>query len=302
VRHNERGDFPNENTAQFSAFFGYENCNGELTIDIPSMEVSGCFTLTNQFLPQFTEDQGQPEDLLSGTHSFVFQVDFTGTAEPTWELSCDGSGAWNNTAIADTDADCCGNGICQGDPIGENSENCSEDCFCGNGTLDPGEECEPTRKVCIEDSANAGEDCLSDIDCGDIVIDRCTPIEEVSRLQSTGGGACQPVDAGNDCRDDCIQPRCGNNLLDAGETCDGTDAEACGDLGCNEACECNEEPDDGGQVPPPPTAPGLELRGNCISSLVPLQGFQPTLLGWGLGFGLSLGSLAYLRKRNGGKK
>lgn len=93
---------------------------------------------------------------------------------------------------------------------------------CGDRNVDPGEDCD-NGKQCDD----LISDCLSDADCIGI-----------------GDGSCE-IRAGDGCGITCLNEGCGNNYVDLGEVCDGTDlnGETCvsqgfasGTLACQAGC------------------------------------------------------------------
>jgi cysteine-rich repeat protein len=99
------------------------------------------------------------------------------------------------------------------------------DCFvalqeppCGNGIVDPGEECDDGNDIDTDECRN---DCTLP-HCGDGIVDP--------------GEMC---DDGNDnnfdeCRNDCTYPECGDGILDPGEECD--DGNTIDNDGCSNEC------------------------------------------------------------------
>ncbi len=115
----------------------------------------------------------------------------------------------------------------------------NEGPVCGDGTLDPGETCDPPG----DPAGASGNICRSDCTvCGDGIQD---PGEECD------DGNSNNLDG---CRNDCSIPTCGDGILDPGETCDppGSPAGASGNL-CRGDCtvcgdgipQAGEECDDG---------------------------------------------------------
>jgi cysteine-rich repeat protein len=111
---------------------------------------------------------------------------------------------------------------------------------CGNGALDPGEQCDDGNTV-------NGDGCDSNCTfprCGNGVID--------SGEQCDDGNAAN----GDACETDCTRPRCGNGIVDVGEQCDdgnSVNGDAC-DTNCtmprcgNGAVDPGEQCDDGNAV------------------------------------------------------
>lgn len=121
---------------------------------------------------------------------------------------------------------------------------------CGNGVLDDGEDCEDGN---TDDDDGCASDCSVERgfrnECGDGVI------------VAVAGEECDDGDANSDeapdaCRTDCVYAYCGDDVVDAGESCDGEatcDDEceviaSCGDGAVQEPEECddgNDNPGDG---------------------------------------------------------
>ena len=102
----------------------------------------------------------------------------------------------------------CGDGVCDGS---ETASSCAADCGCGNGEVNPGEEC---------DGANLGGGTC------------------VGATQHGGTLRCKA-----DCTYDvsgCTLASCGNGVLDLGEECD--DRNRLDGDGCSQYCrlECAE--------------------------------------------------------------
>ena len=113
---------------------------------------------------------------------------------------------------------CCGNGFLEdgescdppGEPAGPNGNVCRDDCsVCGDGAVDSGESCDDGN---TSDTDACRNDCTR---CGDGVVN--------------GDEECDDGNTNNldNCRNDCTLPVCGDNITDAGETCDGTDDAIC---------------------------------------------------------------------------
>lgn len=117
----------------------------------------------------------------------------------------------------------CGNGKCDGyyDNIRrvyvkETISTCPRDCYCGNGTYDPGERCDNrfSSKPCPT-SCSAPSSCTTSTlrDLGPCQI-WC---ETAPIVPCCGDGACNGGESSDTCRVDCY---CGNRSLDPGEICD----------------------------------------------------------------------------------
>jgi hypothetical protein len=124
-------------------------------------------------------------------------------------LACSLAGCGDNTSARTV----CGDNVCDPD---ETAASCAEDCGCGNGVANPGEDCD-------------GSD-LGDATC-----------ESVAQRGGTLG--CNA-----DCTFDvagCNQVMCGNGIAEPGEACDGSDlgGASCqavgfsgGQVACNASC------------------------------------------------------------------
>jgi cysteine-rich repeat protein len=143
----------------------------------------------------------------------------------------------------------CGNGIL--DPGEEcddgntnNNDGCDSACQvekCGDGTLDPedGEECDDGNTT---DGDGCSAECTIEPACGDGTLD---PGEECDDGNNTDGDGCDS---------ECVLEKCGDGVLDPGEECDDgntTDGDGC-DAECNVESKCGdgildpgEECDDG---------------------------------------------------------
>jgi hypothetical protein len=116
--------------------------------------------------------------------------------------------------------DDCGDGTC--DPAAENCLSCEDDCGacpanCGNGTLDPGELCDPPLVPCVA-TCNDQNPCTQDIKIGDE--SSCdVDCEYVDITSCTDDDQCCPTGCDMDSDNDCLFV-CGDGTVDAGETCD----------------------------------------------------------------------------------
>ena len=119
-------------------------------------------------------------------------------------------------------------GICENDPIAG--------ACCGDGSLNPGEECDEGGANSDAPNATCRSDCSLPI-CGDGIVD------DLSGEVCDEGGANS--DAPNaSCRIDCSAARCGDGILDdlAGEVCD--DGNVSNGDGCSSSCQEELEPPD----------------------------------------------------------
>jgi hypothetical protein len=85
--------------------------------------------------------------------------------------------------------------------------------FCGDGTIGPGEQCDPPHQG--PDGLQCGSNCQL-LTCGNGVID---PGEQCDPPKSTGSS---PL-----CSQSCQIPGCGNGVVDPGETCDPPNTSVC---------------------------------------------------------------------------
>jgi len=149
--------------------------------------------------------------------------------------------------------------------------------ICGDGVLDPGEDCEPSRPLAVNctdvghyagGDLSCGSDCRFNTDactlptvpsCGDGIInnnEQCdgdvlgtiTDCTQISSRYFSGALTC-----GSNCMynsSSCVlkQPVCGNSIREKGEMCDGTNigSLSCsdfglsgGDLGCDSYCQAD---------------------------------------------------------------
>jgi cysteine-rich repeat protein len=155
-----------------------------------------------------------------------------------------GSGCGDDDGSPDT---VCGDGICQG---GETAEACFADCGCGNGIINPGEQCDGAQMGAesCESLGYAGgtltctNSCVFNMltcdgsVCGDGVISE----DEQCDGEDLNGQTCVSLgfDSGSlSCADDCqfdttqcVGDSCGDGVKDAGEQCDGQDL---GEMDCD---------------------------------------------------------------------
>jgi cysteine-rich repeat protein len=133
----------------------------------------------------------------------------------------------------------CGNGVC--DPgSGEtcdgpvrcsgggifNSDSCRVDCtYCGDGIVQPGEECDDGND--IDDDACSNQCRIVSVNCGNNI---CDPGETCDGpAQCSGGGVFTPTS----CRANCSY--CGDGIVQPGEQCD--DGNQVDDDACSNTCQ-----------------------------------------------------------------
>ncbi len=105
-------------------------------------------------------------------------------------------------------------------------DSCNSDCTaptCGDGFVNPGEECDGNGSGIGGETATCDADCTLVV-CGD------------SLINTTAGEECEPPNSGN-CNSSCTISICGNGYVESGEECDGNgsgiggETETC-DLDC----------------------------------------------------------------------
>ena len=133
-----------------------------------------------------------------------------------------------------------------------NDDACRNDCtipVCGDGIVDPGEQCDDGNDVNDDACRN---DCTIPV-CGDGMVDpgeQCDDGNDINddacrndcTIPVCGDGMVDPgeqCDDGNDvnddgCRNDCTIPVCGDGMVDPGEQCD--DGNDVNDDGCRNDC------------------------------------------------------------------
>ena len=152
----------------------------------------------------------------------------------------------------------CGDGICD---EGETPENCPQDCYCGNGTIDPGEDCEPGDlggMTCFDFDCTDGilacssDNCKFDLSrcdccalfCGDGYVEgdeECDCGTDPNNLPV----GCDAVNGEGACNTDCTwDAECGNGVVEGDEECDcGTDPdnlpEGCDGINGSPYSHCN---------------------------------------------------------------
>jgi cysteine-rich repeat protein len=149
------------------------------------------------------------------------------------------------TAAVDCDGQVC---FLSGGCLGGNadSETCRPDCSapkCGDGHVDPGEQCDAGPGACVG-GVDAAASCFLEEDCRGICITGTATGFPCLSNTDCAPGVCDPAtcvggnsNAPNTCRDTCLQPACGDNVKDSTEACDGTDDTACPGL-CSAGCAC----------------------------------------------------------------
>lgn len=110
----------------------------------------------------------------------------------------------------------CGDGSCNGS---ETCSTCPQDCgnCCGNGAIDPGEQCDGSNLGGATCSSVMGTGYTGSLSCSDcsFVTSGCVP------LPSCGDGSCNGSETCANCPQDCGNC-CGNGVIDSGEQCDGS--------------------------------------------------------------------------------
>jgi cysteine-rich repeat protein len=184
--------------------------------------------------------------------------------DPPIEECDDGNGIDDDGCRNDCTIPVCGDGIVDGqngetcDPPGSlaggNGNNCTVTCTsCGDGVVQPGEECDDGNGIDDDDCRN---DCTIPV-CGDGILD--------------DGETCDPPGSpaggnGNNCDSDCTV--CGDSIVDADEECD--DGNAIDDDDCRNDCTipvCGDGIVDGqdGETCDPPGSPAGGNGNNCDS-------------------------------------
>jgi len=112
---------------------------------------------------------------------------------------------------------------------------CGDDPFveprippCGNGVIDPGEQCEADTHCAANEYCDSNCQCQpSGPECGNNII------EGTEQCDGTADDACP-----GQCQADCTCPECGNNIIEGTEQCDGTADDACPGQ-CQADCTCS---------------------------------------------------------------
>ena len=155
------------------------------------------------------------------------------------------------------------NGCYSCDSSEQLGRDCTNSCQCGNGVVDPGEECDG-----VDDAACPGN-CLSDCRCAPPPCTQAPALTFVGWLANSSqcyslhdqascessffvdetsnrpqscyffAGGCNPCDEDDQSSYLCVNHcACGNNVAEPGEDCDGSDNSACGGTGCMADCRC----------------------------------------------------------------
>jgi len=155
--------------------------------------------------------------------------------------ACSAPGACTTSTLVGSAQDC--SAACEDAPISQCvggdgccpfgcTEGLDSDCGapskCGNGVVDPGETCDGNCPTSCSD----GNTCTSDRLAGSA--SQCNAVCEFDPiLTCQGGDGCCPGGCTSANDSDCQGPVCGNNTVEAGETCDGNCPTSCND---NQAC------------------------------------------------------------------
>ncbi len=128
---------------------------------------------------------------------------------------------------------------------GNNNANGNGGGVCGDGVVDPEEQCDQGAA----NSDTAPDACRTDCReayCGDEVVDTAESCDDGNAGGGDGCSASCEGEEGWDCSSGSCEPVCGDNRVVGEETCDGTDlrgescvsiGQAAGDLGCDAQCE-----------------------------------------------------------------
>jgi len=184
--------------------------------------------------------------------------------------------SFSNTAGRDdsgvTDADLLDGSGADVSPEDAGQDDASQ--LCGNGEVDPGEECDDG----INNSDTAPNACRNNCRaarCGDGARDSGEECDD---------GAANSDSTPNACRTSCLNPRCGDGIIDLGEQCDDgntIDNDACVSSCLSASCGDGyiwsgvEACDDGGNVAGDGCSPG------CMSENLPvLHWISSSSVGW----------------------
>jgi len=261
---NDDGSSPAVSNCVFSGNYPHNLSNVDPSIDTPEVK----FSVVEGGLPAGSVDNGgnitadahlidaDGPDNTPGTedddlrlHACSPAIDAGDNSEVPPETITDFDG---NPRIVDGN----GNGITTVD-IGAFELQVPQTCqiACGDGIIDPGEECDDANTVnndactnactlptCGDGIVQSGEECD---DGGNDAGDGCSP---ACQNEVCGNGVLDPgeeCDDGPDnsdtlpdaCRTDCTLPRCGDSVVDTGEECDGASDAACPGQ-CRSDCMC----------------------------------------------------------------
>ena len=135
-------------------------------------------------------------------------------------------------------------GACGDDDVGGNeNENGNGGGVCGDGVVDPEEQCDQGAA----NSDVAADACRTDCReayCGDAVVDTAETCDDGNASGDDGCSSSCEVEEGWDCSAGSCAPVCGDDLAVGGETCDGSDlggetcvsiGQASGELACSVA-------------------------------------------------------------------
>jgi cysteine-rich repeat protein len=131
-------------------------------------------------------------------------------------------------SVVNADREDCDNGVNNGTAGNACSATC-QTVACGNGILDPGEQCDDGNTSnaddCLSSGGNAATRCKL-ARCGDGLLQSVDNVEDCDNGVNNGPG--------NACSTDCHAQGCGNAIVDPGEVCDDGNNLACG--ACSAAC------------------------------------------------------------------
>jgi len=181
--------------------------------------------------------------------SFLVACDGDGPSEEDGGASTEDGGV-PGACAGEVDGTSCGSGlICIDDECAESS--------CGDGFVDAdaGEECEDGNETAFDgcEPSTCTFTCDEDADCNDMAPcngeETCTDNVCAAGTPPDDGTTCA-IPAGGDgvCRArECVDPGCGNGVVDGTEQCDDgneMDGDGC-DVDCTFSCETNADCDDG---------------------------------------------------------